>query len=95
MKRLVAHNPLWEEFFAKEAPGFHIHGYELGNPQIQRHLAFRDYLRIRPDLVLAYARMKRALSDRNGAQVAGYQDLKKPWVDEISIQALKYFANRH
>ena len=34
----------------------HIHFYEIDNPAIDRHLAFRNYLRSHPDAVKKYGR---------------------------------------
>ncbi len=49
------------EFFRKggERRTHHVHAVELGGPQWGRHVAFRDYLRARPDEAARYAAAKR------------------------------------
>lgn len=37
----------------------HLHFYEMDNPEIKRHLAFRNYLRKHPDAVKKYGRLKK------------------------------------
>jgi len=34
--------------------GYHIHAFETGSYQAKRHIAFRDCMRLRPDLAKAY-----------------------------------------
>lgn len=72
--------------------GCHIHAYEVGNPEIARHLAFRDYLRLKPEVAAQYAELKRQLSDADGVLQADYQNQKKPWVDATAQQALTFFG---
>ena len=36
----------------------HVHVYQLGNPEIDRHLAFRDYLREHPIVATQYGDLK-------------------------------------
>ncbi len=61
----------------------HVHIYELGNPEIKRHLAFRDYLRAHPYDAKKYGDLKEALSQRFPHEVDSYikregtQKLKK------------------
>lgn len=40
----------------------HVHMYEQGNPAIERHLLFRDYLRAHPNIEKEYAVLKKRLA---------------------------------
>ena len=42
----------------------HIHFYQFDNPEIERHLIFRDYLRSHPQEVAKYSRFKEELAQR-------------------------------
>lgn len=76
-----------------QTSGYHVHAYEVGHHEVQRHLAFRDYLIEKPKIAAEYAKIKRQLIDKEGVLMHGYQDSKKPWVDAISKEALDHFAN--
>ncbi|MEO9970098.1 MAG: GrpB family protein [Hyphomonadaceae bacterium] len=75
-----------------EMPGFHVHAYKAGSYQVHRHLAFRNYLRLKPDIATEYADIKRSLSDSKGILTPDYQAAKKPWVDAMSLEALSHFS---
>ena len=59
----------------------HIHVFEQGHPAVQRHVAFRDYLRAHPVEARAYGRLKSRLArrfpDDIDAYIAGKEDLIK------------------
>jgi len=38
--------------------------YVRGNPELERHLNFRDYLRAHPETARAYAELKYALAEK-------------------------------
>jgi len=75
-----------------QIPAFHLHCYEASSYEIKRHLAFRDYLRCKPDIAQQYADIKIKLSDENGRLAPEYQMKKKPFVDGIALEALIYFG---
>lgn len=50
----------------------HIHFFELGNPEIERHLAFRDYLRSHSDVAKKYGDLKEELSKRFPYDIESY-----------------------
>jgi GrpB-like predicted nucleotidyltransferase (UPF0157 family)/N-acetylglutamate synthase-like GNAT family acetyltransferase len=50
----------FRRYFQKE--GVHVHVYEEGSADIDRHLKFRDYLRSHPQEADAYAALKRDLA---------------------------------
>ena len=41
----------------------HLHGFEQGHPDVERHLAFRDYLRAHPAVTAKYATLKAQLAE--------------------------------
>ena len=64
--------------------GFHVHIFEQGSYQARRHIAFRDCMRLRPDLAKAYSDLKRSIADRDGLLPPDYADRKKLFVDSIA-----------
>ena len=71
--------------------GFHLHAYLAGSFQIRRHLAFRDYLILKPEIAARYAALKAELSFRDGRLRPDYQEAKKSFVDGLALEALSYF----
>ncbi|WP_066306817.1 GrpB family protein [Bacillus sp. FJAT-29814] len=65
----------------------HIHFYQSDNPQIQRHLIFRDYLRSHPDEATRYSEFKEELALRF-ENTSGYSLAKKAFVSEMEQRAL-------
>ena len=64
--------------------GFHVHAFEIGSFQAKRHLAFRDCMRVRPDLAKAYANLKRSIADPDGQLPTDYADRKASYVDLVA-----------
>jgi GrpB-like predicted nucleotidyltransferase (UPF0157 family) len=60
----------------------------LGAPEIERMLAFRDWLRTREDDRARYERTKRELVQRNWKYVQHYANAKSDIVEEILTRAL-------
>ena len=76
----------------EDAVGFHLHFYLAGNEQIKRHLAFRDYLILKPDIADQYQNLKHALCFEDGRLKPNYQARKKSFVDRFALEALDYYA---
>jgi len=68
----------------------HIHFYEIGNTEIERHLAFRNYLRTHPDAVKKYGSLKKELSRRFPNDIEAYICGKEHLVLEIEKQAMDW-----
>ena len=69
----------------------HIHFYQFDNPQIERHLIFRDYLCSHPAEVVRYSRFKEELAQRFD-NTSEYSPAKKIFVKEMEQQALQWFS---
>ncbi|MEK5476455.1 GrpB family protein [Paenibacillus sp. FSL R5-0407] len=72
----------------------HIHFYQFDNPQIHRHLIFRDYLRSHPDEVELYTNLKVELAERFD-DTSFYSQAKKPFVKEMENRALQWHSNKN
>jgi GrpB-like predicted nucleotidyltransferase (UPF0157 family) len=65
----------------------HIHTFEIGSSQINRHLAFRDYLISHPEAAQAYSNLKQKLAIEYPNDIAGYQAGKAEFIKDIDRQA--------
>ncbi|MDC9820336.1 GrpB family protein [Pectobacterium polonicum] len=63
-----------------EARTHHLHAFVVGNEHIQRHLAFRDYLRANPSVCAEYAAIKRAAALACDNDAAVYSQLKNDFI---------------
>lgn len=70
----------------------HIHFYQVNNPQIDRHLIFRDYLRCHPEEAARYSRLKEQLAERF-ENTSEYSPAKKTFVMEMEQLALAWYSN--
>jgi len=69
----------------------HVHCYSLSSSdEIERHLAFRDYLRTHPDVARAYGELKTRLAQEHPDDAAAYMDGKDAWVKKTEREALAW-----
>ena len=71
----------------------HVHVYELGNPEIERHLAFRDYLRAYPDVAKKYGDLKEELSHFFPYDIESYIKGKEQLALEIEKKAVAWYLD--
>jgi len=70
----------------------HVHIYEWGNSEIERHLAFRDYLRAHPDVAQNYGDLKGKLSQRFPYDIESYIKGKEQLALEIDRKAIAWYS---
>ena len=70
-----------------------VHSFALGNPEIERMLSLRDYLRAHPEEAQAYSRLKEELSRQFPDDVARYTDGKTAFIEAI-IRRAKLWRER-
>jgi len=65
----------------------HVHIFQMGSPDLVRHLAFRDYLTAHPDKATEYSNYKRDITNQAGMTRKRYQDMKQECVDRLDREA--------
>jgi len=71
---------------------FHIHAYEKGHPDIDRHLKFRDYLRAHPVDARAYEALKHHLAAQFPFEPQKYTSGKTSFILAIDQRAAGWCA---
>jgi GrpB-like predicted nucleotidyltransferase (UPF0157 family) len=71
-----------------------VHMYELGSPQIARHVAFRDYLRAHPSQRIEYEAVKRRAAQLCSTIVNEYNDAKSDWIRACEQRAIDWASCR-
>lgn len=79
-------HPDWNEHrvFKSERINVNLHVWSIGSSEIDRHLAFRDWLRAHPDDRDAYADAKRRIAAGHVATMSDYAAMKDEIVAEIT-----------
>lgn len=78
---------------AKGVRTFHVHAFVKGNPEIYRHLVFRDYLRAHPEQAGRYGAVKERAAAEHTYDIEGYMDVKEPIIKELEQLAFKWKSN--
>jgi GrpB-like predicted nucleotidyltransferase (UPF0157 family) len=78
-------------FFRKNNPAgirtHHIHTFEVDSAQIDRHLAFRDYLNAHPEAARQYSELKQQLARQYPHDIQAYMDGKDGFIRSIDLKA--------
>lgn len=69
----------------------HVHMYEIGSPEIDRHLAFRDFLRAHPGKAKAYGDLKEKLARQFPYDIEAYIDGKAEVAARIEREAIVWY----
>jgi GrpB-like predicted nucleotidyltransferase (UPF0157 family) len=78
----------------KEAIRTHqIHAFESGSMEVERHLAFRDYLIAHPEDAHKYSELKKELAEKHPHGPDEYMDGKDSFIKEIDRRAARWRAS--
>ena len=72
----------------------HIHAYQADNPEVTRHLDFRDYLIAHPRLAQQYAQLKVELAKQFPHDIFGYMAGKDAFIQEMILRAYTWRAKQ-
>jgi GrpB-like predicted nucleotidyltransferase (UPF0157 family) len=67
-----------------------IHTFQAGSSEVDRHLAFRDYMIAHPKEARAYADLKRKLAMQHPEDIEAYMDGKDPYIKEHEAKAIEW-----
>lgn len=73
----------------------HVHIFQVGSMEIERHLAFRDYLREHPEAVQEYGQLKQQLAGQFPYDIASYINGKNHLVMKIERKAMEWKASKN
>ena len=68
----------------------HIHIFKTGSLQVERHLAFRDYMRSHPELAREYSNLKRELAAKYPQNIDKYIDGKDGFIKLMDRKAAQW-----
>jgi GrpB-like predicted nucleotidyltransferase (UPF0157 family) len=68
----------------------HIHAFEVGSDQIERHLAFRDYMLAHPEDAQKYSELKRELARTHPQNIDKYVDGKDEFIKGMDKKAAQW-----
>ena len=76
------------QFFLKISPltgkrTHHLHLIEEGNPYLEEHILYRDYLRLHQDVANEYFRLKQTLAAQYGNDRDGYTNAKSDFIQSV------------
>ena len=67
-----------------------IHAFEAGSAEVERHLAFRDYMIAHPGDAQRYSELKRKLAEEHPQSIDGYMDGKDGFIKEMDRRAARW-----
>lgn len=67
-----------------------VHVFVRDSPDMDRHLAFRDYMRAHPDTAEEYSNLKRKVAARHPDDIFGYMEGKDAFIKEVEAKAIAW-----
>src|ERR671932_1017165 len=71
-----------------------IHAFEAGSAEVERHLAFRDYMIAHPGDAQRYSELKRRLAEEHPQSMDRYIDGKDGFIKEMDRRAARWRASQ-
>ena len=68
----------------------HIHAFTTGESEVERHLAFRDYMRTHQEDAQAYSTLKRELAKQYPTRIDLYMDGKDGFIKAMAQKAVQW-----
>lgn len=72
----------------------HVHAFEAGSPEAERHLAFRDYMLAHPAEAQRYGELKVRLAEEHPHSFDAYMDRKDGFIKEADARAARWRASQ-
>lgn len=85
-------------FIRRGSSPVNLHIFEETDPEVQRHLRFRDYLRSHPDKMIEYSQLKESLAKQMPHHIYQYTLKKEAFVksiDFLAASAASPIVHRH
>lgn len=81
-------------YFSRESPvdvrTHHIHAFQSGDHNIERHLAFKEYMIAHPEDARSYSELKKRLAKKYPRDIDSYIAGKEKFVDEMESKAISW-----
>ena len=71
------------------SPGVHLHLMKHGSEFLMRHILFRDYLRVHPEIAMEYYELKKRLVKKYADKREVYTESKTGFIEKVLEIALK------
>jgi GrpB-like predicted nucleotidyltransferase (UPF0157 family) len=83
---------LGRRFFQKGGDNrtHHVHAFAQGDPQVLRHIAFRDYLQLNPSVAREYGELKRRVVQGCHNDIEVYCQGKGAFIKRIEAHAIEF-----
>ena len=73
---------------------FHVHVFQKGDQEVERHLNFRDYMRAHPQQAQKYSELKEELANKFPEDIDNYIEGKNGFIKEIDNIAANWAAEK-
>ena len=71
----------------------HAHVFQTGDPEVERHLSFKEYMTAHPKEAQAYSRLKEELAGKFPEDINGYTQAKGDFIKRIDEKAKAWWKD--